>query len=126
LFSPTFFRIGGELRREGTASWYLYGDATPWLLAGGVVCQGNTSFNHILNTESVNTSITIAEGAESARYDYNDYQLAAGSAMLPVLTPRNNPGSHWWTSNLDELGFTVNLASPAPAGGVAFSVHLQS
>jgi hypothetical protein len=117
----------GVLWYGGVGSWYLYGDAAPWLPAGGVVCQGETSFNHILNTESVNTSITIAEGATSARYDYNDYQLAAGSAMvLPVLTPRNNPGSHWWTSNLDGLGFTVNLASPAPAGGVAFSVHLQS
>jgi hypothetical protein len=115
----------GVLWYGGTGSWHLYGDATgpP---AGRVVAQGDTTFNRLINTESINATVTIAAGETSQPFPYNDYQKAAGNAFLPVVTPRQNPGSHWWISGLSPTGFTVNLASPAPAGGVPFSVHLQS
>jgi hypothetical protein len=115
----------------GIGAWYIYGDAS-WPNPGGVVMNGPTTHNRLLSTEHVNTSVTggvpfsIAAGETSATFTYNDWQKAAASAFLPVLTPHANPGSHWWVSGLSSIGFTVNLASPAPAGGVPFSVHLQS
>jgi hypothetical protein len=109
----------------GNGKWYIYGDAAWPAVAGTASFVGDTTFNRLLNTEFINATAQINSDATFVDFTYNEYQKSAASAFLPIVTPRANPGSHWWISNLTSTGFRINLASAAPTN-VPFNVHLQS
>lgn len=66
---------------------------------------------------------TVASGATSAGCTFTIAFADANAKPIVVVTPQGNPGGTYWVENTSVSGFTLKLASPAPAS-VDFGYHV--
>jgi hypothetical protein len=120
---------GAGVQGLGAQDTGVYGQG-----AAGVVGQG-TSFGVVSQGDSLVTQgnayddggvsglCTVAAGAVSASCTFTVAFVDASAKPIVVATPQGNPGGAYWVENATVSGFTLKLASAAPAA-VPFGYHV--
>jgi hypothetical protein len=93
--------------------------------AYGVVSQGDdlVSGGNLYDDGGVSGVCTVAAGATSASCSFRVDFIDPSAKPIVVVTPQGNPGGTYWVDATAVSGFTLNLASPAPAS-VDFGYHV--
>jgi hypothetical protein len=93
--------------------------------AYGVVSQGDdlVSGGNLYDDGGVSGVCTVAAGATSASCSFRVDFIDPSAKPIVVVTPQGNPGGTYWVDATTVSGFTLNLASPAPAS-VDFGYHV--
>jgi hypothetical protein len=93
--------------------------------AYGVVSEGDglVSGGNLYDDGGVSGVCTVAAAATSASCTFRVAFIDTSAKPIVVVTPQGNPGGSYWVAGTTATGFTLNLASPAPAS-VDFGYHV--
>jgi hypothetical protein len=93
--------------------------------AYGVVSQGDdlVSGGNLYDDGGVSGVCAVTAGATSASCTFRVAFIDPSARPIVVVTPQGNPGGTYWVAATTAGGFTLNLASPAPAS-VDFGYHV--
>jgi hypothetical protein len=105
----------------GKGSAGVVGEGTAY----GVVSSGDSlvSGGNLYDDGGVSGVCTVASGATSASCSFRVGFVDPTAKPIVVVTPQGNPGGTYWVDGTTAGGFTLHLASPAPAS-VDFGYHV--
>jgi hypothetical protein len=120
---------GAGLFGQGSKDTGVLGQGTAGVVgqgsAYGVVSQGDelVSGGNLYDDGGVSGVCTVASGSTSASCTFTVAFIDNTAKPVVVVTPQGNPGGAYWVSGATATGFTLDLASPAPAS-VDFGYHV--
>jgi hypothetical protein len=121
--------LGAGVYGQGTQDTGVFGQGAAGVVgtgsAFGVVSLGDSLVQggNAYDDGGVSGVCTVASGDTTAACTFRVSFIDPTAKPIVVVTPQGNPGGTYWVSNTSETGFTLNLASPAPAS-VDFGYHV--
>ncbi|WP_285584298.1 hypothetical protein [Actinoallomurus iriomotensis] len=120
---------GAGVLGQGTSDTGVLGQGTAGVVgqgtAYGVVSQGDglVSGGNLYDDGGVSGVCSVAAGATSASCSFRVAFVDTTARPVVVVTPQGDPGGVYWAGDASAIGFTLNLASPAP-DAVDFGYHV--